>query len=207
VFKRDDVGFRSVVVAELAEAASRTGDSALLEHAAEWLAKRTRAVTSGLANGIDARVRALLSEGDSARGLYDESIAHLSGTRARFELARTRLLYGEWLRRERRRLDARTQLRTALEAFTGMGADAFARRAERELLATGERARKRTVVTRDQLTAQETQIARLVADGHTNREIAAQLFISPSTVDYHLRKVFRKLGVTSRTQLAKRLRD
>jgi DNA-binding CsgD family transcriptional regulator len=149
-------------------------------------------------------VRALLSEAEVADSLYRQSIEHLSGTRARLELARTHLLYGEWLRRERRRLDAREQLRTALEAFTGMGAAAFAGRAERELLATGERAGKRTVDTLDQLTPQETQIARLAANGHLNREIAAQLFISPSTVEYHLRKAFRKLGVKSRTQLAQR---
>ena len=150
-------------------------------------------------------MRALLSEGEVAESLYRQSIEHLSGTRVRLELARTHLLYGEWLRRERRRLDARKHLRTALEAFTSMGADAFARRAERELLATGERARKRTVDTLDQLTPQETQIARLAAEGHTNREIAAQLFISPSTVEYHLRKAFRKLDVKSRTQLERRL--
>jgi len=123
----------------------------------------------------------------------------------RLELARSHLLYGEWLRRERRRLDARSHLREALEQFTAMGAEAFGRRAERELLATGEHARKRTVDTLDELTPQETQIARLAARGDTNREIAAQLFISPSTVEYHLRKAFRKLDVKSRTQLAHRL--
>ena len=147
-------------------------------------------------------MRALLSEGEVADGLYRQSIEYLTGTRVRLELARTHLLYGEWLRRERRRRDARVHLHTALEAFTGMGVEAFAGRAERELLATGERARKRTVDTLDQLTPQETQIGRLVADGYTNREIAAQLFISASTVEYHLRKAFRKLGVKSRTQLA-----
>jgi DNA-binding CsgD family transcriptional regulator len=146
-----------------------------------------------------------VSEGDVADGLYRESIVNFSGTRVRLELARTQLLYGEWLRRERRRLDAREQLRAALEEFTRMGAQAFAGRAERELLATGEHARKRTVATLGQLTPQETQISRLVAEGHTNREVAAQLFISPSTVEYHLRKAFRKLGVKSRTQLANRL--
>ena len=157
---------------------------------------------SGWASGIEARVRALLSDGEVADSLYLQSIDCLSGTRVRVELARTHLVYGEWLRRERRRRDAREHLRTALEAFTGMGVEAFARRAERELLASGDRARKRTVDTLDQLTPQESQIARLAADGHTNREIAAQLFISASTVEYHLRKVFRKVGVKSRTQLA-----
>jgi DNA-binding CsgD family transcriptional regulator len=155
--------------------------------------------------GIDARVRALLSESDVADAHYRESIEHLSRTRVRLELARTHLLYGEWLRRERRRLDAREHLRAALEAFTDMGAEAFARRAEREVLATGEHARKRTVATLGDLTPQEAQISRLVAEGHSNREIAAQFFISPSTVEYHLHKVFRKLDVKTRTQLASRL--
>jgi DNA-binding CsgD family transcriptional regulator len=193
------------LVPELAEAAARTADRALLEFAREWLSERTGVISSKWALGIEARVRALASEGEVADGLYRESIAQLAGTRVRLELARTHLLYGEWLRRERRRLDAREHLRTALEAFTSMGTEAFARRAERELLATGERARKRTVDTLDQLTPQETQIARLAASGHTNREIAAQLFITQSTVEYHLSKAFRKLDVKSRTQLAHRI--
>ncbi len=204
-FQPDPIGYGSYLVPELAEAASRTADRALLESALEWLSERTGAISSEWAIGIEARVRALLSEGEVAESLYRESIAHLAGTRARLELARTHLLYGEWLRRERRRIDAREHLRTALEAFTSMGSEGFARRAERELLATGERARKRTVDTRDDLTPQEEQVARLAAEGTTNREIAAQLFITQSTVEYHLRKAFRKLDVKSRTQLAHRM--
>jgi DNA-binding CsgD family transcriptional regulator len=201
-FQPDPIGYGTYLVPELAEAASKTADRALLESVLEWLSERTRVISSGWASGIETRVRALLSEGDVAESLYCQSIEHLSGTRARLELARTHLLYGEWLRGEGRRLDARHQLHTALEAFTSMSAEAFARRAKRELLATGERAGKRTEDALDQLTPQETQIARLAANGHTNRAIAAQLFISPSTVEYHLRKAFRKLGVKSRTQLA-----
>jgi DNA-binding CsgD family transcriptional regulator len=204
-FQPDPIGYGAYLVPELAEAASRTGDRALLESALEWLSERTAAISSGWATGIEARVRALLSEGEVAESLYRDSVAHLSGPRVRLELARTHLLYGEWLRRERRRLDARKHLRIALEAFTSMGTEAFAGRAQRELLATGERARKRTVDTLDQLTPQEEQIARLAAKGTTNREIATQLFISPSTVEYHLRKAFRKLDVKSRTQLAHRI--
>ena len=203
-FELDLVGHGPLLLPELAEAAARTDDRALLETALEWLSERTGVISSNWATGIEARARALLSEGELADSLYRRSIEHLAGTRVRTELARTHLLYGEWLRRERRRLDARTQLRTALDAFTSIGAEAFARRAERELLATGEHARKRTVDTLDQLTPQETQIASLAADGRTNREIATQLFISPSTVEYHLRKAFRKLDVKSRTQLARR---
>jgi DNA-binding CsgD family transcriptional regulator len=204
-FQRDPIGYGTILVPELAEAASRTGDRALLESTLTWLSERTRVIASRWASGIDARIRALLSEGEAADSLYRQSIEHLSSTSVRLELARAHLLYGEWLRRERRRLDAREQLRTALGEFTSMGAEAFAHRAERELLATGERPRKRTADTLDQLTPQETQVALLAAEGQRNREIAAQLFISPSTVDYHLRKVFRKLGVKSRTQLAGRL--
>ena len=201
----DPIGYGTLLVPELAEAASRAGDRARLETACAWLSDRTGAISSAWLTGIDARVRALLSESDVADAHYRESIAHLSRTRVRLELARTHLLYGEWLRRERRRIDAREHLRTAFEAFTSMGAEAFARRAERELLATGEHARKRTIDTLGDLTPQEAQISRLAAQGHSNKEIAAQLYISPSTVEYHLHKVFRKLDVKSRTQLAHRL--
>jgi len=204
-FQPDPVGYGSLLVPELAEAASRTADRALLEAALDWLSERTSVISSDWASGIEARVRALTSEGEIADSLYRESITHLARTRVRLELARTHLLYGEWLRRERRRLDAREQLRTALGMFTSMGTEAFAGRAERELLATGERARKRTVDTLDQLTPQEEQVARLAAKGSTNREIATQLFITQSTVEYHLRKAFRKLDVKSRTQLAHRI--
>jgi DNA-binding CsgD family transcriptional regulator len=155
--------------------------------------------------GVEARSRALVTEGEAAETLYRQAIARLQRTRLRFELARVHLLYGEWLRRERRRLDAREQLRIAHELFTDFGMEAFAGRARVELEATGEHARQRTVETRDDLTPQEAQISRLAADGATNQEIAAQLFISPSTVDYHLRKAFRKLGVKSRHQLTQHM--
>jgi DNA-binding CsgD family transcriptional regulator len=203
-FQPDPIGYGSLLVGELAEAASRTADRAVLQFALDWLSVRTRVIRSEWALGIEARVRAMLSESEIAESLYRESITHLARTRVRLELARTHLLYGEWLRRQRRRIDAREQLRLALEMFTSMRIEAFASRAERELLATGERARKRTVDTLDQLTPQEQQIARLAAKGTTNREIAAQLFITQSTVEYHLRKAFRKLDVKSRTQLAHR---
>ena len=132
----------------------------------------------------------MLSDGDAAEHLYREAIERLRRTRVRVQLARTHLLYGEWLRRERRRVDARDQLRTALELFTSIGAEAFASRAERELLATGERIRKRRIEAREDLTAQEIQIARLAGEGLSNAEIGARLFISRHTVAYHLRKVF-----------------
>jgi DNA-binding CsgD family transcriptional regulator len=200
-FERDRMGTGPFVVPELAEAASRTGDTALVRAALEWLSERTRVTPTAWVLGIEARVRALLSEGEAAERLYRESIAHLGRTRTRVELARGHLLYGEWLRRERRRVDARGQLRTAHEMLATMGVDAFAERAGRELLATGETARKRTVETRDELTAQEAQIARLARDGLSNPEIGTRLFISPRTVKYHLRKVFIKLDISSRNEL------
>src|SRR4051794_26848420 len=206
-FQLHPIAHGPFVVPELAEAASRVGDRAQLESALEWLSERTRAISSEWALGVETRVRALLSEGELAESLYRESIAHLAGPRVRLELARTHLLYGEWLRRERRRRDARRQLRTALEMFTRMGAEAFAGRAERELAATGERARRRSVETREDLTAQEIQVARLASDGLSNPEIGARLFISPHTVAYHLRKVFSKLDITSRSQLHRVLPD
>jgi DNA-binding CsgD family transcriptional regulator len=204
-FERDQMGVGPFLAPELAEAASRTGDVALVRAALGWLSERTRATPSEWALGIEARVRAFLSDGEAAENLYRESIARLGRTRVRSELARGHLLYGEWLRRERRRVDAREQLRTAHEMLTTMGIDAFADRARRELLATGETARKRTVETRDELTAQERQIARLARDGLSNPEIGARLFISPRTVKYHLRKVFIKLDISSRNELDRAL--
>ncbi len=189
-------------VAELVEAAARAGERRIAERALERLTLSTRPSGSDWALGVEARSRALLSDVDAAERLYQEAIERLRRTRVRVQLARTHLLYGEWLRRERRRFDARDQLRTALELFTSMGAEAFAARAERELMATGERVRKRRIETREQLTAQEIQIARLARDGLSNTEIGARLFISQHTVAYHLRKVFSKLDITSRNQLA-----
>jgi DNA-binding CsgD family transcriptional regulator len=203
-FERDQLGFGPFVVSELAEAASRTGDEARVRAALDWLSERTeatRVTPSNWALGIQARVRALLSEGDAAENLYRESIAHLGRTRVRVQLARAHLLYGEWLRRRRRRLDAREQLRTAHDLLEAMGVEAFADRAGRELRATGETARKRSVQTSGELTAQEAVIARLAREGLSNPEIGTRLFISARTVQYHLGKVFAKLDITSRAQL------
>jgi DNA-binding CsgD family transcriptional regulator len=201
-----ELWFSTFATVELIEAASRSGRSERAADALEALSESTQASETPWALGVEARSRALLAEGEQAETLYREAIERLEPTRVRLDLARARLLYGEWLRRQRRRLDAPAELRAAHDLFSDFGMEAFADRARVELQATGERARKRAVETLDQLTPQESQISRLAAQGHTNREIAAQLFISPSTVEYHLRKVFRKLDVKSRTQLANRVR-
>jgi DNA-binding CsgD family transcriptional regulator len=186
---------------ELIEAATRSGKPDLAARALSQLSDATRASGTDWALGVEAYARALLSENEVAEDLYRDSIDRLARTRARAWLARAHLVYGEWLRRERRPLDAREQLRTAHEMLAGMGAEAFAERARRELQAAGESTRKRTVQTLGDLTAQEAQIARLARDGLSNPKIGAQLFISPRTVQYHLHKVFSKLDIGSRNQL------
>jgi DNA-binding CsgD family transcriptional regulator len=200
-----ELWFSSFGLVELIEAASRSGRNQEAGVALRVLLESTQVSGTPWALGVEARSRALLQDGDAAEALYREAIQHLEPTRLQLDLARSHLVYGEWLRRERRRLDARSELRLAHEMLADFGMDAFVERARTELEATGEHARKRTVDTLDQLTPQEAQVSRLAALGNTNREIAAQLFITPSTVEYHLRKAFRKLDVTSRTQLARRL--
>jgi DNA-binding CsgD family transcriptional regulator len=171
------------------------------------LEERARAAGTDWALGILARSSALLDNGQAADALYREAIERLGRCRIVVHLARAHLVYGEWLRRENRRVDAREQLRIAYGMLSRMGAEAFAERARRELLATGETVHKRTVETRDVLTAQEAQVARLAAEGRTNPEIGSQLFISPRTAEYHLHKVFTKLGISSRRALRSALRD
>jgi DNA-binding CsgD family transcriptional regulator len=192
---------------ELIEAAVRVGTPELAAETHRRLLEMTRASGTDWALGLEARSRALLAEGRRAEDLYVEAIERLGRSRIAVDLARAHLLYGEWLRGDARRLEAREQLRTALEMFTRMGTGAFAERAERELLATGEHVRKRSVDARAELSAQEAQIARLARDGLSNREIAARLFLSHHTVHYHLRKVFAKLNITSRNQLGRVLSD
>jgi DNA-binding CsgD family transcriptional regulator/tetratricopeptide (TPR) repeat protein len=186
---------------ELIEAATRSGETDRATDALRRLAETTGPSGTDWAIGMEARSRALLSEGETAESHYREAIERLARCRVVAHLARAHLLYGEWLRREGRRVDAREQLRTAHEMLAAIGMEAFAERARRELVPTGETVRKRVYETRGDLTAQEVQIARLAADGHTNPEIGAQLFLSPRTVEWHLRKVFTKLGITSRRQL------
>ncbi len=202
-----ELWFSNWVAVELIEAASRTGEVERAADALAWLSRTARVGASDWGLGVEARSRALLSHGGSAERLYDEAIERLGRTRLRVDLARAHLVYGEWMRRGRRRRDARAQLRTAYEMFNAMGLDAFAGRAERELLATGERVRKRSVETRDELTTQEAQVARLARDGLSNAEIGERLYISQHTAAYHLRKVFSKLDITSRSQLDRALPD
>jgi DNA-binding CsgD family transcriptional regulator len=191
---------------ELVEAASRTGDARLAAEAAARLVDKTRATGSDWALGLAARSQALASDAAAAEPLYAEAVARLGRTRVRPELARTHLLFGEWLRREGRRVDAREQLRKAHDMLAAMGMEAFAERARRELVATGEKARKRTADTLADLTPQEAQIAQLAREGLSNPEIGTQLFLSPRTVEWHLRKVFGKLDISSRKELDGALR-
>ena len=186
---------------ELVEAATRGGQAGIARDALERLVETTQAAGTDFGLGIEARSRALLREGDGAEPLHREAIERLRRTRQRSELARAHLLYGEWLRRAGRRKVAREQLHTAHEMFTAMDMEAFAERARRERLATGEKLRRRAAETRDLLTPQETQIARLARDGLSNPEIAARLFLSPRTIEWHLKKVFSKLEISSRQGL------
>jgi DNA-binding CsgD family transcriptional regulator len=192
---------------ELVESAARSGASDAATMGLERLAERAQATATDLALGLEARSRALLSQGEAADQLYRESIARLGRCRFAPDLARAHLLYGEWLRREGRRTDAREQLHAAHDMFARIGMDAFTERARRELLATGEKVRKRTADALGDLTPQEAQIAKLARDGHTNPEIGALLFLSPRTVEWHLRHVFQKLGISSRRQLRIALTD
>jgi ATP/maltotriose-dependent transcriptional regulator MalT len=186
---------------ELVEAAARIGEPRLADATRERFAAIAQAVGTDWALGVNARSCALLCEGATAEGLYCESLDRLARCQMRVDLARAHLLYGEWLRRENRRVDARAQLRTAYEQFASFGMDAFAERTRRELEATGETVRKRTTESRDDLTTQERQIAELARDGLSNPEIGARLFISRRTVEWHLRHVFAKLGIHSRREL------
>jgi DNA-binding CsgD family transcriptional regulator len=200
-WNRFDPWFQKWALAELVESATRAGDVGLAREGFERLVETTAPAGTDFARGIEARCRALLAHGDGADALYRESIDRLGRRQLRPDQARAHLVYGEWLRREGRRVDARQQLRNAHEMFVTIGMEAFAERARRELMATGAKVRKRGPETRDELTSQEQQIARLARDGFSNPEIAAQLFISTKTVEWHLGKVFVKLGVTSRRQL------
>ncbi|UUN26510.1 AAA family ATPase [Streptomyces sp. FIT100] len=197
----EDLGFFGWALVELIEAAARSGHPEAAAPAMDKLTARTRACGTEWALGTEALSRALLSDDRAAEALYQEAVEHLGRCRIAVHLSRARLLYGEWLRRRNRRQESRTQLRLAYEAFSRIGADGFAERARRELSATGETVRKRTVGVTSELTSQEAQIAGLAGAGHTNAEIAAQLFISPRTVEWHLGNVFTKLGVGSRRQL------
>jgi DNA-binding CsgD family transcriptional regulator len=186
---------------ELVEAAARVGDTVLARRALDGLAAATQPAGTALASGVEARCRALLADGDDAEAGYREAIKHLNRAAVRTELARAHLVFGEWLRREGRLREARERLGAAEEMFAEIGMEAFAKRAQGELLAAGAKPRKRPLEVREELTAQEEQIARLARDGLTNSQIGAQLFLSPRTVEWHLHKVFGKLGIDSRSGL------
>jgi DNA-binding CsgD family transcriptional regulator len=203
----DELFVSAWMAMELLEASTRSGNPELAGVALERIVAATAFTSGDSALGINARSRALVSAGDTAESLYQEAIERLGRTWLRPELARAHLLYGEWLRRENRRVDAREQLRAAYDQFTSIGMEAFAERARRELLATGEIIRARTIETRDDLTPQERQIAELARDGLSNPEIGARLFLSPRTVEWHLRKVFGKLGIHRRRELADALSE
>jgi len=205
--EHEDLVYFGWSLVELIEAGVRSGAHDVAAGALRQLEERARAAGTDWALGILARSSALLSDGQAADALYREAIERLERCRIVVHLARAHLVYGEWLRRENRRVDAREQLRIAYEMLSRMGAEAFAERARRELLATGETVHKRTIEMRDVLTAQEAQVARLAAEGRTNPEIGSQLFISPRTAEYHLHKVFTKLGISSRRRLRDALRD
>lgn len=199
--QHDDLELCGFALVELVEAGVRSGEPAVAADALRRLLQRTEPAGTDWARGIEARSRALLAEGPEAEEHYEAAIEHLGRSGIAIHEARARLLYGEWLRRENRRQDAREHLRQALEMFRDFGAQSFAERARRELVATGETVHKRTLDDRDSLTAQELQVARLAADGHTNPEIGSQLYISPRTVEYHLHKVYAKLNISSRREL------
>ncbi len=205
IYRRDPPGFGGRVLPEIIEACSRTGQTELAAEALERLTTRATASGTPWALGMLARSRALLATDAEAEPLYLEAIDQLERTLVRTELARARLLYGEWLRRQKRRRDAHLQLRMAHDMFSSFGARGFAGRSRAELLAAGYRAESEpaTASASFGLTAQEAQAARLAAAGATNAEVAAHMFLTTSTVEYHLSKVFRKLGITSRRQLAK----
>jgi DNA-binding CsgD family transcriptional regulator len=203
----DDIATSSWALAELVEAAARSGRQQIARESLDRLRERTSASGTTWAKGTEARASALLEDSKSAESLHREGIDRLAQSRMVAHLSRARLSYGEWLRRENRRVDAREQLRQAYDAFATMGASGFADRARRELLATGEKVRKRRDDTRDDLTPQEEQIARLARDGRTNPEIGAELYISHRTVEWHLRQVYSKLGISSRKGLRSALRS
>ena len=198
---QDELSVPTRSLAEVVEAGVRSGKPHVAAEALRRLCERTRVAGSDSAVGIEARSRALVGEDEAAERLYREAIERLRRSRLAFELARAHLLYGEWLRREKRRTDARQELRQAHQMFSAMGARPFAERASRELVATGETARRRTVETGDELTPQEQRVARMARDGASNEEIATQLFVTRKTVEYHLHKVFLKLGISTRAHL------